>query len=152
MKERYQASRREFTDVLKAETYISVSPLLFPRICLGFTVVDTLRKQHTSESTLYFHIFDSFSATKVYGFTYRYNQFFSKKKVRKGLYWLVAAGFDYAQWRALNLFGGESNRISSICTPTLAFGLGYNFNSHFRIDFDIGWKILFSNLYFSYVW
>ena len=141
------------------QKYISVSPLISPRICLGLTSTCKLENQHLQETIIYFHAFDTFSTYKVYGIAARAHQFFAKNQ-KTGFFWIMNAGFDYIQMEPLFSDPGGSNvvddEIDARIAPNLTIGLGYSIklenNSYIRLEWDVGYKWFISNIYISYVW
>ncbi len=141
------------------QKYVSVSPLISPRICLGLTSTCKLENQHLHETIIYFHAFDTFSTYKVYGIAARANQFFAKNK-KSGFFWIMNAGFDYVQMEPLFSDPGGSNvdddEIDARIAPNLTIGLGYSLelrnDSYIRFEWDVGLKWFLSNIYISYVW
>lgn len=140
------------------QKYISISPLLSPRICLGIVNPIKLDDDRYLESVFYVHAFETFNTLKCYGITLSANAFTAKNK-RNGLYFLANGGFDYVQHGPFfgDPGGGSVNSdITSGIFPNIAFGLGYSFkikdDSFFRLELDIGYKWFISNIYISYVW
>jgi len=137
------------------QKYISVSPLLSPRICLGILKSKKMSDDRFFESIIYLHAFDTFSVFRVYGVAYRCNAFILENR-RSGLYLLANGGLDYIQHAGF--FGSENSdsKIKSVIFPNLAIGTGYSFeinnDSYLRLELDIGYKWLLTNIYISYVW
>ncbi len=142
------------------QKFISVSPLISPRICFGLISTHKLNNQHFYEATVYIHACDDFSDYKVYGIAARRNQFFARNK-KSGVFWSLNAGFDFVQMESLIFNPGGPNSddddiITNFGVPNFTIGLGYSFklknDSTIRLDWDIGFKWFLSNIYISYVW
>ncbi|MEA2097368.1 MAG: hypothetical protein U9P73_11860 [Candidatus Cloacimonadota bacterium] len=142
------------------QKYISISPLISPRICLGLTSTYKLENQHLQEAIIYFHAFDTFSTYKVYGIATRNNTYFLRN-TKHGFFGLWNFGFDFIQMESINfnIGGSNSNDKNEIITQgfvNLAIGLGYSFklknDSYIRLEWDVGFKWFLSNIYISYVW
>ncbi len=142
------------------QKYVALSPLISPRICFGLLSANKFEDQKFNETILYVHAFDTFSVFKVYGIAIRGNSFISENK-RSGMYLMANVGVDYLQYEPFCFDPGGSNcddieDIKSKIFPNIAVGLGYSFkirnNSFFRLELDIGFKCLLSNIYISYVW
>jgi len=85
-----------------------------------------------------------------------------KSKERKGFYFLANGGFDYTKRKHLFNFGSiggteeddNEEKIYNGFFPNLSLGFGYSKkiskSSYLRISLDIGFKVLISNLNFSY--
>ncbi|MDA3812900.1 MAG: hypothetical protein PF570_01475 [Candidatus Cloacimonetes bacterium] len=99
------------------------------------------------------HAFDTFSIFKVYGIAYRGNAFISENR-RSGFYFLVNGGVDYIQHDGFFYYG--DSKVKGFVFPNATIGIGYSFeinnDSYLRLELDIGYKWLLSNIYISYVW
>ncbi|MDP8201303.1 MAG: hypothetical protein P9M11_04115 [Candidatus Tenebribacter burtonii] len=142
------------------QKYISISPLIAPRICLGLTSTYKLENQHLQEAIIYFHAFDTFSAYKVYGIATRNNTYFLRN-TKHGFFGLWNFGYDFIQMEdwTYNPGGPNPDDDEGIITYgfiNLAVGLGYSFqmknDTYFRLEWDVGLKYFLSNIYISYVW
>ena len=106
---------------------------------------------------LHYHQANDFMAT---GLLLQANIFGSKE--RKGFYFLASGGFDYTKRKDLFIFGNPGgpdegeNEVKKYQSffPNIAIGFGYSkkvsSNSYLRISLDLGFKVLISNLNFSY--
>jgi hypothetical protein len=132
------------------QKYISVSPLLSPRICLGIITARQNKEQHWIEYNYYLHGFYSIGL-KTYGATVTYNYFWSE--TRKGYFTQLTAGIDYVYFNGLVPYSDDA--IDGF-TTNLSGGFGYSFQlgeeSYLRLAMDIGMKWFLSNIYISYVW
>ncbi len=142
------------------QKYISISPLISPRICLGLASTYKLENQHLQEAIIYLHACDTFSAYKVYGIATRNNTYFLRN-TKHGFFGLWNFGFDFIQMEdwTFNPGGPNSDDDEGIITTgfiNLAVGLGYSFqmknDSYIRLEWDVGFKWFLSNIYISYVW
>ncbi len=141
------------------QKYISLSPLISPRICLGIISTYKIENQHLQEAIIYLHAFDTFSAYKVYGIATRNNTYFLRN-TKHGFFGLWNFGFDFIQME--HLFsdpGGSNGNEEGIITSgfiNLTVGLGYSFqmknDSYIRLEWDVGFKWFLSNIFVSYVW
>ena len=134
------------------QKYVALSPLISPRICLGLLSANKFEDQRFNEAILYIHAFETFDMYRLYGIASRVNQFFAKNK-QSGLFLLGNLGFDYGE--STTLFYSDNDKNGYVFL-NLAMGLGYSFklknDSYIRLEWDIGIKWLFSNIYISYVW
>jgi len=142
------------------QTFLSISPLISPRISIGIVNPIKQNDDRYLESIFYFHAFDTFSTFKCYGVAFRGNAFIKESK-RSGLFLLANGGIDYLQYETFCFDPGGSNcdekeEIKSGFFPNITFGLGYSFkinnDSFFRLELDFGLKWFLSNIYISYVW
>ena len=141
------------------QKYISISPLISPRICLGIISTYKLENQHLQEAIIYLHAFDTFSAYKVYGIATRNNTYFLRN-TKHGFFGLWNFGFDFIQMEPLfSDPGGSNGDEEGLITSgfiNLTVGLGYSFqmknDSYIRLEWDFGFKWFLSNIYISYVW
>ncbi len=132
------------------QKYVALSPLISPRICLGFITTKQNKEQHWTEYKFYVHGFYS-TALKTYGAAVTYNYFWSG--TRKGYFTQLTAGIDYVYFTGLVPYSDDA--IDGF-VPNLSAGFGYSFqlveNSYLRLSMDIGYKWFLSNIYISYVW
>jgi len=132
------------------QTFLSISPLLSPRVCVGINFAKQNNEQHWIESSYYIHGFYSVGL-KNYGVTATYNYFWGA--TRKGYFTQLSAGIDYVEFDGF-FYSTESGDRG--LTPNLSGGFGYSFqvgaNSYLRLSMDLGYKWLLSNIYVSYVW
>ena len=141
------------------QKYISVSPLISPRICFGLLSANKFEDQRFNETILYVHACESFSVYKVYGIAARINHFFARNK-KSGCFWIMNVGLDFLQMEPLCFDPGGSNcddeGITAGIAPNISTGLGYSFklknDSYLRLEWDVGLKWFLSNIYISYVW
>ena len=82
------------------QKFISISPLISPRICIGIVSTNKLKNQHYSETIVYLHACESLSVYKVYGIAARINQFFAKNK-KSGCFWIMNVGL---KWFLSNIY------------------------------------------------
>jgi len=132
------------------QKHISISPLLSPRICLGFITTKQNKDQHWIEYNYYLHGFYSVGL-KTYGAAVIYNYFWSGTRI--GYFTQLTAGIDYVYFTGLIPYSDDA--IDGF-VPNLSAGFGYSFqlveNSYLRLSMDIGYKWFLSNIYLSYVW
>lgn len=137
------------------QKYVAISPLIAPRLCLGIMKPHLRQENRYFESIYYIHGFDTFSKEKIYGISYRLNAFV-KRDTRLGLYLLSNLGVDYIQARLITPFGLADDETKSRLFINAAAGLGYSFefkdDSYLRFELDVGWKLIFSNFYITYIW
>ncbi len=153
-------AEKKILKIKYAQTFLSISPLISPRICIG--IVNPIKQSDDRylESIYYFHAFDTFSVFKVYGVAFRGNAFIGENK-RSGMYLMANGGVDFLQYEPFCFDPGGSNcdekkDVKSGFFPNITFGLGYSFkinnDSFFRLELDLGLKWFLSNIYISYVW
>ena len=132
------------------QKYIALSPLISPRVCLGFITTKQNKEQHWTEYKFYVHGFYS-TALKTYGAAVTYNYFWSG--TRKGYFTQITVGIDYVHFNGLVPYSDDA--IDGF-TPNLSAGFGYSFQvgkeSYLRLSMDFGYKWFLSNIYLSYVW
>ena len=132
------------------QKFISVSPLLSPRLCLGIITARYNKDQRWIEYNYYLHGFYSVGL-KTCGAAVTYNYFWSG--TRKGYFTQLTAGIDYVYFTGLVPYSDDA--IDGF-VPNLSAGFGYSFqlveNSYLRLSMDIGYKWFLSNIYLSYVW
>jgi hypothetical protein len=151
--------RKEFLKIKYDQTFLSISPVISPRICLGLVKSTKQSDNRFFESIYYIHAIDTFSIWKVYGIAYRGNAFISNNK-RSGLYLFGNVGIDYLQYEPFFADPGGSStsdsRLYRRLFPNIALGTGYSIrlknDSYFRLEWDIGYKWFVSNLYLSFIW
>lgn len=133
----------------KINKLIAISPLISPRVCLGIITAKQNKEQHWIEYKYYIHGFYSVGL-KTYGAAVSYNYFFSG--TRKGYFTQLTIGADYVFFTGLL----ANDDIVDGINPNLNAGFGYSFiiseDSYLRLNMDIGYKWLLSNIYISYVW
>ena len=135
------------------QKYISISPLLSPKVCLGIINAKQNNEQHWIEYKYYLHGFYS-EGLKTYGAAVTYNYFFSE--TRKGYFTQFTAGIDYVYFRGFPTPMAASGGGTEGFIPNLSSGIGYSYKlgeeSYLRLNLDIGMKWFLSNIYISYVW
>ena len=149
--------RKEFLKIKYDQTFLSISPLLSPRICFGLVKTDKQDDDRYLEAIWYVHAFETFSNYRAYGAAFRGNAFIAKNK-RSGIYLLANCGLDYVKSSSI-CFAVDSNAncpdINRIY-PNLALGFGYSLkiknDAYLRLEWDLGYKWFVSNLYISYIW
>jgi hypothetical protein len=142
--------RKEFLKIKYDQTYLSISPLISPRICLGILNSAQRDDDRYQESIFYLHACETFYNYRIYGLAFRGNTFFLKNK-RTGPFFIINVGIDYLQYEPFFLMDKEITFF-----PNIAIGTGYSLklknDSYFRLEWDIGYKWIISNLYLSYIW
>lgn len=154
-----QPETKRFLNIKYDQTFLSISPVLSPRICFGLVNTDKQDDGRYLESIYYLHAFETFSILKAYGFAFRGNTFIAKNK-RSGLYLIGNVGIDYVQFEPFSFDPGGSNTsdngIKSTLFPNLAFGVGGSIkmknDSYLRLEMDFGLKWFLSNFYLSFIW
>ena len=150
------SDRKEFLKITYDQKFLSISPLIAPRICFGLLKSTKQSDDRYFESIYYIHAFDTINTYRHYGIAYRGNAFIGNDK-RTGFFLLATGGIDYLRSVPF-CFATDGNGCSEMyrILPNLTIGLGYSFNmkndSYLRLEWDLGLKWLLSNIYLSYVW
>lgn len=152
--------KKEFLKIKYEQTYISLSPFISPRICLGILNSAQRDDDRYQESIFYVHACETFLNYRLYGLSFRGNTFLSKN-TRSGPIFIINVGIDYNEYEPLNFTfkksgSSGSGRIKKRLFPNLAAGFGYSFrlknDSYFRLECDFGLKIIGGNIHLTYIW
>ena len=167
LQEKNEVAKIDWNDV-DIEFYIS--PLVMADVGIGLTKSSKLKKGY-HEGTLIIHADllpnfllpnlrtkDNRDFYKINKWGVKYKSAYFNKADYSGFNWFFNVGLE-AIYIDLHLDPGGSSGISDpdwYVFPDLAIGCGYSWklknNHYFRFSADVGFKILISNLYFSYVW
>ena len=163
LQEKMDTAKTDWDDI-SFEFYIS--PVVMPDVGIGISQCSKLKKVY-QEGTIIFHAdlipsvwelrhnAEDFYKIYLWGIKYRSTYFY--KLDYSGFNWFFNLGFSsfYMDF-GLDPGGSSPSNPSWFTLPDVAVGCGYSWklqnNHHFRISLDVGFKILISNLYFSYVW
>ncbi len=139
----------------KGYFHANLSPGLLPGLSFGYGWIESGSSKYFKEYIPTFHI-SYLGSVSAIGIFLQMNYF--KNITRKGLFWMVIAGIDYGITEPFiaDPGGGPSKdkKVNSLF-PNLSIGGGYSFkigkDSFFRISFDVGIKLIISNLTFSVI-